>query len=374
MKKIIAQLFFAAIALLPSLAQALPLHVFLVGVGGVGSQLVEQIERNHEYFQDHYGIDIRIVAIANSKTMVFNSEGISLSNWRWALGQAEPMSWENFHARMLAIDLPHKVFVDCTSNQTLANAYVSILEAGISISTPNKKANSSSLETFKKLQELSAGSKFFYDANVGAALPIVSSVQSLRRSGDEIVKIEGIFSGTLSYLFNSFQEGNLLSAIVKDAQNKGYTEPDPRDDLNGMDAARKLLILCREAGFSLEMKDIEIQRFLPDDCFDAPTIDEFYQTLMNHDAAFREMGNKAQAAGKRFRYVASFDNGKARLSLQAVGSDHPFYHLSGAGNIVAFTTKYYDKNPLVIQGPGAGVELTAAKVLDGIVKIGLNQK
>jgi aspartokinase/homoserine dehydrogenase 1 len=346
----------------------------LVGAGGVGKQLLEQIEKNHEYFQDHYGLDIRVVAIATSKMMVFNPEGIPLSNWSFALEQAEPMSWERFQARMISMDLPHKVFVDCTSNQTVADGYVSILQAGIAISTPNKKANSGTLETYQKLKELSTGHKFFYDANVGAALPIVSTVQSLRRSGDEIVKIEGILSGTLSYLFNSFQEGNLLSEIIKDAQSKGYTEPDPRDDLNGMDAARKLLIICREAGFPLEMEDIEIKRFLPDQCFEVPTVEEFYTVLMNSDALYRALGDKAQAAGRRFRYVASFENGKARLSIKDIGSDHPFYHLSGTDNIVAITTKYYNKNPLVIKGPGAGQELTAAKVLEGIVRIGLTQQ
>ncbi len=371
MKKLISRLLFAALAVLPALIQALPLHVFLVGPGGVGTQLIEQIERNYAYFQDQYGIDIRIIAIASSKKMVFNREGISLSRWRMALEEAEPMSWESFQTRMASMDLPHKVFVDCTSDQTIANAYISILEAGIAISTPNKKANSSSLENYQKLKELSGESKFFYDANVGAALPIVSSVQSLRRSGDEIIKIEGIFSGTLSYIFNSFKAGIAFSDIVKDAHNKGYTEPDPRDDLNGMDAARKLLILCREAGFSLEMKDIDIQRFLPDDCFEAPTVDDFYAQLITQDALFAEHINAAESKGQRLYYIASFENGKAQLSLQAVGSDHPFYHLSAADNIVAITTKYYNNSPLVIKGPGAGLELTAAKVLDGIIKIGL---
>jgi aspartokinase/homoserine dehydrogenase 1 len=371
MKKFIFRLFIAAIAILPAFICAQSLHVFLVGPGGVGNQLIEQIERNHSYFQDQYGIDIRIVAIASSKKMVFNREGISLSKWRIALEEAEPMSWESFQAQMTSMDLPRKVFVDCTSDQTIANAYISILEAGIAISTPNKKVNSSVLENYQKLKELSRDSKFFYDANVGAALPIVSSVQSLRRSGDEIIKIEGIFSGTLSYIFNSFKAGTAFSDIVKDAQNKGYTEPDPRDDLNGMDAARKLLILCREAGFSLEMKDVDIQRFLPDDCFDAPTVDVFYAKLTAQDALFADRINTAESKGQRLCYIASFENGKARLSLQAVGSDHPFYHLSGADNIVAITTKYYNKSPLVIKGPGAGLELTAAKVLEGIIKIGL---
>lgn len=374
MKKMMLKFFFAVFAIAPSLALAIPLNVFLVGAGGVGGELIHQIEKNHDYFQNHFGIDIRIVAIASSKKMAFNPNGIPLDQWRLALEEGQPMSWDSFRDQMVSMILSGKVFVDCTSNQTIADAYLSLLKAGIPISTPNKKANSSDLETYKKIHNLSSSSEFFYDANVGAALPIVSSIQSLQKSGDEIIKIEGIFSGTLSYLFNTFQPGAAFSDIVRDAQSKGYTEPDPRDDLNGMDAARKLLILCREAGFDLEMKDIEIRRFLPDDCFEAPTVEEFYAKLMTHDADFSEMINGALSEGKKLRYIASFENGQARLSLQAVGSDHPFYHLSGTDNIIALTSGYYNKNPLVIKGPGAGAKLTASKVLEGIIRIGLNHQ
>lgn len=369
MNKILIKLLFAVI---PSWIFAIPLHIFLVGAGGVGKELIQQIEKNHAYFENHFDVDLRIVAIANSQKMVFNSEGIELHQWQKTLNEAESMSWKFFFHRMLSWNLPNKIFVDCTSNQTIADQYSLILEAGIAISTPNKKANSSSLETYKKLHSFSHQSSFFYDANVGAALPIISTVQSLQRSGDEIIGLEGIFSGTLSYLFNTFDEGTPFSELVKDAQNQGYTEPDPRDDLNGMDAARKLLILCREAGFDLDMKDIQIDRFLPDACFEVSSVDDFYQILRSYDQEFAATVKKAASQGKKLRYIASFINGKARLSLQTVGADHPFYHLSGTDNIVAITSGYYLKNPLVIKGPGAGQKLTAAKVLDGIIKIGLH--
>lgn len=345
------------------------ISVFLMGTGVVGSALLDQIERNHLSFQERYNLDIRVVGIANSHAMLLNGQGIDLKEWQ--SNAKDPLSWEFYLDQMLRSSLPNPVFVDCTSNQAIADSYRTILQSGISIVTPNKKANSGSFDAYRALRGYRAA--FLYDANVGAGLPIISTVQGLQRSGDRILKIEAILSGTLSYLFNSFESGAPFSDLVKEAQNMGYTEPDPRDDLNGMDVARKLLILAREAGYPLEMKDIRLKRFLPNACFDAPSIDAFYVKLKDFDSSLSELRRKAAAEGKRLRYIASLENGRAEISLCAVGPEHPFYSLSGNDNIVSIHTEYYSKNPLVIRGPGAGAAVTAARVLEDIVRIGLEK-
>lgn len=352
----------ALLALLPSFVMAeKKVPVFLVGNGLVGSTLLKQIEMHHDWLLQRYGVDIQVAAVANSKEMRFENS-------------VEPMSLEGFLHKMCDFPLEHAVFVDCTSSQVVADAYGAILKSGVSIVTPNKKANSGKFETYQTLKALSGNNKtkFYYDANAGAGLPLIHTVSSLQKSGDTIVKMDAILSGTLSYLFNSFEEGTGFSDIVREAQKRGYTEPDPRDDLNGMDVARKLLILAREAGYALEMEDIDLQRFLPDSCFDAASVEEFYEKLKAYDKVMSEMRENAAKEGKRLRYIASFTNGNASISLQAVSPDHSFYHLSGNDNIMAITTKYYSRNPLVIKGPGAGADVTAAKVLEGILDVGLD--
>lgn len=356
-------LFFCQAAALAAAPQKVDLY--LVGTGLIGSTLIDQIEKNRMVFQERYGIDLSVAGIANSRNMAFNPEGISLTDWRSKMNA--PMDWEVFLGN-LTHSHSQTIFVDCTSAQTIADSYSLILKADIPIVTPNKKANSGSLTTF---EELKKSSHYYYDANVGAGLPILSTIQSLLRSGDEIVKIEGIFSGTLSFLFNSFEEGTAFSEIVRKAQEKGYTEPDPRDDLNGMDVLRKLLILAREAGFAIEKEEINLHRFLPDACFEVPTVEDFYSKLKEFDPTMSQLQMEAGSKGKRLRYIASFENGKGTISLQAIGPEHPFYSLSGSDNIVSITTKYYSKNPLVIRGPGAGADVTAARVLEGVVRASL---
>ncbi len=342
--------------------------VYLIGTGVVGKALLEQIQNNHDLLAKRYGLDIRVVGIANSQKMCLNSKGINLSSWNDL--RCEPMSLNRFFSKMLHTKEPNPVFVDCTSNQLIADLYGQILKADISIVTPNKKANSSNLNSFQKLKTLTTQKKvqFLYDANVGAGLPILSTVHGLMRSGDEIQKIEAILSGTLSYLFNSFDGTTAFSEIVQEAQKKGYTEPDPRDDLNGMDFARKILILARAQGMPFEMRDIDVKRFIPNECFDAPSVEAFYTKLKMHDATLSTLARKAQSEGKRLRYIGSLADGKATISLQAVGPEHPFYNLSGCDNIISITSKYYAKSPLVIRGPGAGADVTAARVLEGIVR------
>jgi aspartokinase/homoserine dehydrogenase 1 len=275
---------------------------------------------------------------------------------------------------MFHLNLINTVFVDCTSNQIISDAYETILNASISVVTPNKKATSGRYENYKKLKKmaLKKGAKFLYGSNVGAGLPIISTINELVKSGDKILKIEAILSGTLSYLFNSFIEGKIFSEIVQEAQKKGYTEPDPREDLNGMDVARKLLILSRESNYPLEMDNIVVLRFLPVDCFNAPSIADFYVKLKNYDEQLTTKRKEAQSEGKVLRYIAKLEEGQGSICLQAIGSEHPFYHLSGSDNIIAITSEFYRENPLVIKGQGAGAKVTAGKIFADIVRLELD--
>lgn len=351
------------------------LHVFLVGVGLIGRTLLQQMESHARILRDEYALDIRVIGLANSRAMAFNQQGIRLEEWSAVLDRAsEKMDIEAFIERMLHLNLINTVFVDCTSSQAVSDAYETILNASISIVTPNKKANSGRYENYKKLKGMATknGAKFLYGSNVGAGLPIISTINELVRSGDKILKVEAILSGTLSYLFNSFTEEKVFSEVVQEAQNKGYTEPDPREDLNGIDVARKLLILARESNNPLEMDDIVVQRILPEDCFNASSVDDFYVILKSHDEQLAAKRREVQREGKVLRYIAKFEKGQGSVSLQAVGPEHPFYHLSGSDNIIAITSEFYRENPLVIKGQGAGAEVTAGKVFADIIRLGLD--
>lgn len=345
--------------------------LFLVGTGVVGSELLGQLEHHREWLKQEHDLEIELSGLANSRRMCLNSERISLVDWKAQL-QETPLafSWKTFKERLEAT--PGAIFVDCTSDETIAGGYLELLQKGIAVVTPNKKAASGGLEYYRALKK--TPSFFHYEANVGAALPILSTIRSLSKSGDEITRIEAVLSGTLSYLFNTFDEGMSFSTLVREAQEKGYTEPDPRDDLNGMDVARKLLIIAREAGASLDLEDVDLRSFLSEACMNAKNVDAFYQELKKEDAFFTEQLQNAKQKGEKLRFIALFEGGKLSVSLKTVGSDHPFYHLSGNDNIVSISSRYYAKNPLVIQGPGAGAEVTASRVFEGIVSAGLNSK
>lgn len=354
----------------PASATEKVIHVFLVGPGLVGGELLNQI---HDNFSSESSIEIRVIGLANSRFMHFDPKGIPLKNWKWELSQStEAMSIQVFIDRMIALKLPHSVFVDCTSNQIIADTYPNILQSSISIVTPNKKANSGPLSKYNELKNLTAQNlvKFLYDSNVGAGLPFIQTIKSINRSGDSIVKIEAILSGTLSYLFNTFDGTLPFSQVVREAQQKGYTEPDPRDDLNGLDMARKFLILARESGLPLEMNDIVVQPFLSKDCFEADSISEFYEKLASCDEQLSSLAKSASQNGQVLRFIGTLENGQAVLSLKAVSFDHPFYHLSDTDNIASINSQIYFKNPIVIKGPGAGASITAANVLSNILQAG----
>jgi aspartokinase/homoserine dehydrogenase 1 len=273
---------------------------------------------------------------------------------------------------MIEMNLANSVFVDNTANDEIKVFYPEILDASISISTPNKVAVSSSYEEYVHLKELAdlRNVKFFYETNVGAGLPLLTTLTDLIHSGDQIIKIEGVLSGSLSYIFNTFKKGLPFSEVVKEAGKKGYTEPDPRVDLSGKDVGRKLLILARESGLPMETTDIEIENILPQACLAAPDVEAFMAELEKADGHFEELRAEAEAQGKVLRLIATLEGEKAFINLQQVAEQSPFYNLSGSDNMIVFTTERYKERPLVIKGPGAGAAVTAAGVFAEILRIG----
>jgi aspartokinase/homoserine dehydrogenase 1 len=338
------------------------INLFLIGTGLIGSTLLKFIEESDA--------PIRIIGAGNSNTMIVDPKGIAPSLVIERLSKGAPIDLEHFVERMTHLNLPRSVFVDCTGDEGIVSWYEAILTAGVAIVTPNKKAASGPSARFKKLKRISEekNAPFIYETNVGAGLPVVRSIQSLVTGGDEVVKVEAILSGTLSYIFNTFAGTGPFSDIVADAKKKGYTEPDPRDDLSGKDAARKILIIAREIGLELELKDVAVTPLLPPACFRARSIEAFFQVLKKSDALFEKKKSDAKKKGLVLRHIATLEKGKAKLGLVAVGKDHPFYAMSGSDNIVAISTKRY-RIPLVIKGAGAGAEVTAGAVFENIRRI-----
>lgn len=349
------------------------LNLFMVGVGLIGSTLIQQIQKQAAYLKKEQSIEIKILGLSNSKKMLFDEEGINLKNWKKKLNASKTKtSLSKFVDRMKSMNLPNTIFVDNTASEKVANYYESILASSISISTPNKIATSSSYLQYQNLKTLARknGVRFLYETNVGAGLPVISTMKDLINSGDRILKIEGVLSGSLSYIFNSFNEGTKFSEIVKEAKELGYTEPDPRVDLNGIDVRRKLIILARETGLALDAKDVKIKNILPPACQKAKTVSAFFTAVKKADATFEKLRAKAAKNNQALRMIAQLDRGKASISLQAVDPSHPFYSLSGSDNMIVFTTERYKERPLVIRGPGAGAEVTAAGIFAEIITIG----
>ncbi|MBC7922110.1 MAG: bifunctional aspartate kinase/homoserine dehydrogenase I [Ferruginibacter sp.] len=348
------------------------LNLFIVGTGLIGGTLLRQIHAQRQYLQSEKAIRINVVGLANSRKMQFNPAGFGLTSWKEDLMASEQKtSLPGFLERMKANNLPNSVFVDCTSSQEVPHHYQAILDASISIVTPNKIANSSGYPEYLRLRKaaLRHGVKFLYETNVGAGLPVINTLQGLINSGDTFLKIEAILSGTLSFIFNTFQRGKRFVDVVRLAKEKGYTEPDPRDDLSGTDVARKILILAREVGLPLELSDVQVQQILPDNCLKANTIADFFDELEKSDAVFDRMLVEAEAQGKVLRFIASLEDGKAVVQLHAVDQQHPFFFLSGSDNIISFTTERYRERPLVVKGPGAGAEVTATGVFADLISI-----
>jgi bifunctional aspartokinase / homoserine dehydrogenase 1 len=349
------------------------LNVFLVGTGMIGKTLLHMIRDHFDELSSENLIEVKVIAIANSTKMLFDEDGIDFtSGVEQMKAEGEAMQMSSFTDRMFTMNLPSSIFVDCTSSEEVTAFYEAILSANVSIVTPNKKANSSTLTKYRSLKSTAfkRGVKFLYETNVGAGLPVINTMNDLLLSGDKVISIEAVLSGTLNYIFSSFQEGRRFSEVVREAKEKGFTEPDPRDDLNGMDVARKILILAREAGWDLEPEHITVENLVPESCRGEMSVDGFLASLVLHDDAFERQRQEAALRNQKLRYMAVLDNGKVEISLRAVDDQHPFYSLSGSDNIILLTTERYHERPMVIRGPGAGAAVTAAGVFADIIRIG----
>lgn len=350
------------------------LNVFVVGATGlIGKTLLNQINQQRGFLKEKKNLNVQIVGMANTKKALIDANGIDLTKWESALDEkGEPVNIGEFVADIQTLNLPFSIFVDNTASKDLIQYYEPLLNSSVSVVTPNKVANSGSYAEYTKLRNIAQRRKvkFLYETNVGAGLPIIGTLQSLIDSGDKIHRIEAVLSGTLSYIFNTFKVGDKFVDIVKDAKAKGYTEPDPRDDLSGTDVARKILILAREAGYALEMSDVVINKLLNEACEKAPSVEDFYTALATDNERFEKQILEANNKGEVLRFIATLEEGKASIGIKAVDKSHPFYNLSGSENIVSFTTERYKYNPLVVKGPGAGAEVTAMGVFADIMSIG----
>ena len=346
------------------------LNLFVCGVGTVGGQLLEQIHNQYEELKRTKRLKLNVVGIATSKKALFNSDGIDLANYRELLADAPESNESKLRDAIIEMNCFNSVFVDCTASKEVAEIYQPLLEHNISVIAANKIAASSSYEKYARLKEtaLARGVFFRYETNVGAGLPIIGTINDLRNSGDVILKIEAVLSGTLNFIFNEISADVTLSEGVRRAKEQGYSEPDPRIDLSGKDVIRKLVILAREAGYKVEKTDVEAHLFIPDEFFEG-SIDEFWKNLPKLDADFEARRKQLDAEGKRWRFVATFDHGKLSVALKEVDRTHPFYNLQGSNNIVALTTERYREYPMLIQGYGAGASVTAAGVFANIMSI-----
>ena len=346
------------------------LNLFICGVGTVGGKLIEQIKQQYEELKQNSKLKLNVVGIASSKKAIFNRDGINLDTYKEELEASEPSDTEKLRQEVIGMNIFNSVFVDCTASSAVASLYQSLLEHNTSVVAANKIAASGDYDNYMRLKRtaLERGVKYRFETNVGAGLPIIGTINDLRNSGDTILKIEAVLSGTLNFIFNSISADVTFSEAVRMAQERGYSEPDPRIDLSGMDVLRKLVILTREAGYKVELDEIEKHLFVPDPFFEG-SIDDFWKHLPELDAGFEERRKKLEAEGKRLRFVATVDHGKTSVALKEVDSSHPFYNLEGSTNIVMFTTERYKEYPMLIQGYGAGASVTAAGVFANIMSI-----
>lgn len=346
------------------------LNVFILGVGNVGSKLIEQIREQQDFLLKNLNLQLRVVGVANSRqALLAEDDELDLSNWQQHLKDSEEIQLPMLAKKIVNKNLRNTVVVDVTADEAIARSYHVFLSRSISVVACNKIACSSDYAYYRRLKELSAdfNASFYFETNVGAGLPVIGTLNDLLRSGDEIVKIEAVLSGTLNFVFNNYDGKETFAEVVKRAQAEGYTEPDPRLDLGGTDVMRKILILAREAGYALEMDDIAATQFLPQDCFSG-SVEDFYACLEKNEAHFKKLYDSAHDKGCKLKYVAAFEQGRAMVGLQEIRADADFYHLYGKDNIVLYYTKRYAQQPLVIKGAGAGGDVTASGVFADIIK------
>jgi len=349
------------------------LHAFCLGTGNIGKTLFRQLNAHAGYLKEHNGIQVKIAGISNTRKMTFNADGISLDKWQDEMQAShQEANLKGFVGRMISMNLPNCVFIDNTASPQPVGVYEDVFKANISVITCNKIGNSGSYKQYKAFHDAAKqhGVDFFYETNVGAGLPIIRTLKDLMNSGDRIMKIEAILSGTISFIFNNFKGDASFHDVVMLAQEKGYTEPDPRDDLKGTDFMRKILILARDAGYPMEAEDIKTESILPKSCLEAKTVEDFYSALKTENKFFEKLKTEAENGKKVLRYIGKLEDGKAAITLQMIDENHPFYTLSGSDNIISFTTDRYKERPLVVKGPGAGAEVTAAGVFADLINIG----
>ncbi len=348
------------------------LNLFVTGVGNVGSKLLEQLEQQKKYLKDKLRLKIRVVGLSNSKKMYFSENGIDLDNWGKVLETGTPANAIEFFETTKKMNLRNSIFVDNTANPDIAKVYKHYLAESMAVVTCNKIACADEYSNYEELQDLSRkfSASFLYETNVGAGLPIIDTLNNLIASGDNIHKIQAVLSGSLNFVFNNYAKGTTFHDIVKQAQEEGYTEPDPKIDLSGVDVARKILILARESGKVMELDDIEKEAFLPEESLTTTSVEDFFASLKEKEQHFEAILEEANKKNCRLKYVAQYEDEKAKVGLQYIPSDHPFYNLEGSDNIVLFYTDRYPKQPLIVKGAGAGADVTASGIFADIIRIG----
>ncbi len=349
------------------------INLFVIGTGNVGSKLLAQLQKQAATLKDALRIKINLAGLSNSRKMIFNNEGIDLGNWKEKLEQGQEASLTSFVNEVITRNLSNSIFVDITANKSVADIYSRFLEKSISVVACNKIAASSNYENYKHLKDTARkyNTKFLYETNVGAALPVIGTVNDLIRSGDEVNSIEAVLCGTLNFVFNNYDGTHKFADIVKQAQSEGYTEPDPRLDLGGTDVMRKILILAREAGYPIEMEEIENSSFMPEACMQG-SVKDFYQSMAEHEEHFQRLLNAARTENCKLKFVATFKKGKASVGLKHIPPESNLYHLYGKDNIVLYYTNRYGDQPLVIKGAGAGADVTASGIFADIIRIAVH--
>ncbi|TWI85394.1 aspartate kinase [Lacibacter cauensis] len=344
-------------------------NLFIVGTGNVGKKLLDQLKQQQIFLEQQLRLQVNIVGLSNSRKMLIDENGINVANWEDSLANAEQADLQAFVQSIIKRNLRNSVFVDVTANAAIADVYASLLEKSIAVVACNKVAASSQLSNYKKLKHLSAefNAPFLFETNVGAGLPIIGTLNDLMRSGDRVHRMEAVLSGTLNFVFNNYDGSRPFADVVKQAQDEGYTEPDPRLDLSGTDVMRKILILSREAGVQMEMEEISCNGFLPDSCMQG-SVANFYEAMKKEEAHFKAIYDKAHAENCKLKFVASFADGKAGVGLQHIPPQHDLYHLYGKDNVVLFYTDRYKEQPMVVKGAGAGAEVTASGVFADILR------
>tara|TARA_B100001057_G_scaffold141291_1_gene141055 strand:+ start:6805 stop:9252 length:2448 start_codon:yes stop_codon:yes gene_type:complete len=354
-------------------SQIKELNLFVTGVGNVGSKLLEQIEKQTDYLKENLRLKFRVIAISNSRKMILSEKNINLKNWKETLDESNSKAdRELFFTHVKKLNLRNSIFVDNTANKIIAQEYDRYLNNNIGVVTCNKIAAADELKNYLNLKKISRkfGSPYLFETNVGAGLPIIDTLNNLIASGDQIIKIQAVLSGSLNFVFNNFKKGSSFHDVVLQAQKEGYTEPDPKIDLSGVDVARKILILARESGMNIELEEIENESFLPEACLSTKDNKSFFDSLIKHSMHFDKLLEDATNKNSKMKYVAQLENGKAKVGIQLVKEGHDFYNLEGSDNIILFYTNRYNKQPLIVKGAGAGADVTASGIFADIIRIG----